>query len=69
MNDRYVDVFYYALWLILPISALAARRLPMKDSFKMALAWVAIFGLLFGLVALWQQAFGAGAGLRGFFGG
>ena len=69
MNDRYADFLFYSLWLILPISALAARRIPMKDSFKMALAWVAIFGLLFALVVLWQQAFGAGAGLRGFFGG
>ncbi|MEP7006064.1 MAG: hypothetical protein ABI810_08785 [Sphingomonas bacterium] len=69
MNDRYADFLFYSLWLILPISALAARRLPMKDSFKMALAWVAIFGLLFVLVVLWQQAFGAGAGLRGLFGG
>ena len=69
MNDQSADVFYYALLLILPISALLARRMPMKASFKMALAWVAIFGVLFVLVVLWQQAFGAGAGLRGFFGG
>ena len=69
MNDRYADFLYYGLWLILPISALAARRLPMKDSFKMALAWVAIFGVLFLLVEAWQQAFGLGAGLRGVFGG
>jgi len=69
MNDRSADILYYALWLILPISALAARRIPMKDSLKMALAWVAIFGVLFVLVAAWQQAFGVGAGLRGFVGG
>ena len=69
MNDRSAYILYYALWLILPMSALAARRIPMKDSFKMALAWVAIFGILFVLVVLWQQAFGAGASLRGFFGG
>jgi len=69
MNDRSADFLYYALWLILPISALAARRIPMKDSLKMALAWVAIFSILFVLVVAWQQAFGVGAGLRGFFGG
>jgi len=69
MNDRSADILYYALWLILPISALAARRIPMKDSLKMALAWVAIFSILFVLVVAWQQAFGVGAGLRGFFGG
>ena len=69
MNDRSADILYYALLLILPVSALVARRIPMKDSLKMALAWVAIFGVLFVLVEAWQQAFGAGAGLRGFFGG
>jgi uncharacterized membrane protein YhaH (DUF805 family) len=69
MNDQSADVFFYALLLILPISALVARRIPMRDTFKMALAWVAIFGVLFLLVEAWQQAFGVGAGLRGFFGG
>ena len=69
MNDRYADFLYYGLWLILPISALAARRLPMKDSFKMALAWVAIFGGLFVVVAVWQAAVGTGASLGGLFGG
>jgi aspartyl protease family protein len=69
MNDQSANFIYYALWLILPISALVARRIPMKDSLKMALAWVAIFGILFELVVAWQQAFGVGAGLRGFFGG
>ena len=69
MNDQSADVLYYMLLLILPISALVARRIPMKDSLKMALAWVAIFGVLFVLVEAWQQAFGVGAGLRGFFGG
>ena len=69
MNDQSGDVLYYTLLLILPISALVARRIPMKDSFKMALAWVAIFGVLFVLVEAWQQAFGLGSGLRGVFGG
>ena len=69
MNDQSADILYYALLLILPISALAARQIPMKDSLKMALAWVAIFGILFVLVVLWQEAFGVGAGLRGVFGG
>jgi aspartyl protease family protein len=69
MNDNSFDLFYLVLLLVLPISALAARRIPMRDTFKMALAWVAIFGVLFFLVDAWQQAFGVGAGLRGFFGG
>jgi aspartyl protease family protein len=69
MNNGSLDLFYLVLILVLPISALAARRIPMRDAFRMALAWVAIFGILFVLVELWQQAFGAGAGLRGVFGG
>lgn len=69
MTDRSADALYMLLLLALPISALAARRLPMKDSFKMALAWIAIFGVAFILVSAWQQATGAGATLGGFFGG
>jgi uncharacterized membrane protein YhaH (DUF805 family) len=69
VTDRSFDAFYYLLWLILPISALAARRLPIKDSLKMALAWLAIFGIAFILVYTWQQATGTGAALGGLFGG
>ena len=69
MTDQSFDIFFYLLLLVLPISALAARRLPMKDSFKMALAWVAIFGVAFILVYLWQQATGTGGALGGLFGG
>ena len=68
MTDQSFDIFFYLLLLVLPLSALAARRLPMKDSFKMALAWVAIFGVAFILVYLWQQATGTGAALGGLFG-
>jgi aspartyl protease family protein len=67
MNDQSANVIYYLLWLILPISALAAQRIPMKDSFKMALAWLAIFAVLFVIVALWQQATGVGGALGGLF--
>lgn len=65
MTDNSMDMVYFALALILPVSALAARRLPLGDTIKMALAWVAIFGILFGLVVLWQGAFGAGSALGG----
>lgn len=65
MNDDGFNAFYLALMLILPISALAARRLPIAQTLKMALAWVAIFAVMFLLVALWQDAFGGGAGLGG----
>jgi aspartyl protease family protein len=69
VNDQSFDIFYYVLLLILPISALAARRLPIKDTLKMALTWVAIFGVLYILVYLWQQATGTGAALGGLVGG
>ena len=68
MNDQSGDVIFYALLLILPVSALMARRLPIGEMFKMALAWVAIFGVLFLLVVLWQQATGTGAAIGGLFG-
>jgi aspartyl protease family protein len=68
VNDQSADVIYYLLILLLPLSALMARRLPIKDVFKMALAWVAIFGVLFLLVVLWQQATGTGAAIGSLFG-
>ena len=67
MTDQSFDVIYYLLILLLPISALMARRLPIKDVFKMALAWIAIFGVAFLLVVLWQQATGTGAAIGGLF--
>lgn len=40
--------FLYAVMaLVLVGSSLAARRLPINDMLKMALAWIAIFGILF----------------------
>ena len=60
MNDNGFNALYLALMMILPISALAARRLPIADVLKMALAWAAIFGMMFLLVMLWQVAFGGG---------
>ena len=61
MNDGQLDGALLAVMLILPISALVARRLPLGEAVKMALAWVAIFGFLFVVVALWQRAAGAGS--------
>lgn len=47
-----------AIWFIgafvLVLSGLVARRLPMADWLKMALAWIAIFALMFLVVKLWQ---------------
>jgi aspartyl protease family protein len=69
MSDQPMDSVYYLLLLVLPIAALMARRIPMRDGFKMALAWVAIFGVAYVLVALWQQSTGTGAALGKLFAG
>lgn len=47
-GDGAAQFALYAVMLILPLSALLARRTPLKPLFKMALAWTAIFaaGLL-----------------------
>ena len=39
------SALFYALCLILPLSALLARRLPFRQVAKMALAWIAIFAV------------------------
>ena len=44
-GDRTADVIFYGLFLLLPLSALFARRLPIGSVMKMAVAWIAIFGL------------------------
>lgn len=42
-GDRAAQFALYAVMLILPLSALVARRLPLKPVLKMTLAWVGIF--------------------------
>jgi len=51
-DDQSINLIYALGGLVLVGSALIARRLPLKDTLKMALAWVAIFGGLFVLFAL-----------------
>lgn len=63
MTETGGDIAYLALLLILPVAALAARRLPLGTTLKIALAWAAIFGGLFALVALWQTATNSGAAI------
>ena len=48
MSDQSGNAIYYALLLILPLSALFARRMPLGRVAVMALAWIGIFatGLL-----------------------
>lgn len=59
-GDRVADILMYALFLILPVSALLARRVPLKRTMAMALAWVAIFAV--GLLIVSQRHRLAGIG-------
>lgn len=49
------DAVFYALALLLPLSALVARRLPVDQVVKMALAWLAIFAVLFAAIWAFQH--------------
>ncbi len=60
MIDATMTIVLYALVLILPLSALVARRLAIGDAVKLALAWIAIFGVLFIVVTLWQGGWSNG---------
>lgn len=60
MIDATMTIVLYALVLILPLSALAARRLAISEAVKLALAWIAIFGVLFVVVTLWQGGWSNG---------
>jgi len=42
-NDRWADIVLYGLMILLPLSSLAARRLPIGTTLKMAAAWAGIF--------------------------
>jgi aspartyl protease family protein len=46
-GDQAPNTLYYLLWLMLVVSALVSRRLPVGKVAKMALAWVAIFASVF----------------------
>lgn len=59
-----IDAVMYALLLILPVSALVARRLPVGSTVRMALIWAAIFALATLLVAGWQR-YRTGSGQSG----
>jgi hypothetical protein len=41
------NTLYLVLWLVLMVSVLVSRRMPVARSIKLALAWVAIFGTVF----------------------
>ncbi len=50
-GDRVADVVFYGLFLLLPLSALFARRVPLARAATMTLAWAAIFGMALLLVS------------------
>ena len=50
-SDSAVDLIWFAGSFALVLSALVARRIKLAEGVKMALAWAAIFGLLF--LAIW----------------
>jgi aspartyl protease family protein len=63
MNDTTPNAVYYGIWLVLIVSAFAVRRVPLKSSVKMALAWVGIFVVALVIVsgrhqyaAMWSSA-------------
>lgn len=53
-GDTTVQILWFAGAFAMVLSSLIARRLPMSDWLKMALAWVAIFGLVFLVIRTWQ---------------
>lgn len=61
------DVMYGIVtlgWIVLVASSLAARRVPLKQGMKMALAWVAIFTIGFTLFAFRGQFAAAGSRMK-----
>ncbi|WP_294280911.1 TIGR02281 family clan AA aspartic protease [uncultured Sphingomonas sp.] len=50
-TDRAMDIVFYGLILILPLSALLARRIPIRQTMRMALIWIGIFGAMFLIIA------------------
>lgn len=53
-GETTVQILWFAGAFALVLSSLLARRLPMADWIKMALAWVAMFGLVFLVIRTWQ---------------
>jgi len=53
-GETTVQILWFLGAFTLILSSLIARRLPMADWLKMALAWVAIFGLVVLVIRTWQ---------------
>jgi aspartyl protease family protein len=46
-GDQNARLIYGLVWIVILISSLAARQLPLGQTLKMALSWVGIFALVF----------------------
>ncbi len=55
MTDRGADLLLYGILLILPLAALIARRPPLGQTLKMALAWAGIFAVGLVVASQWQR--------------
>lgn len=53
-GDTAVQLAWFVGAFALVLSSLAARRLNLADGLKMALAWAAIFGIVFLAIYAWQ---------------
>lgn len=54
--DQTMSGLWYVLALVLVGSALLVRRAPMAGMIRMALLWIVIFGVLFGLFKMGEKA-------------
>ena len=52
MSDTAMHAMILALMLVLPLSALVARRVPVTRTMTLALVWIAIFGIGYAVVAI-----------------
>lgn len=52
-GERGAEFIFYAMALVLPLSALLSRRVPLGQTLRMALAWIGIFGV--GLIIVSQR--------------
>lgn len=68
-ENNAMDVVFYLLLLMLPLSALIARRLPIGQLAKMAAGWMAIFALLILLMGQRERLRPAWDGVTNFISG
>lgn len=68
-ENNAMDTIFYLLVLMLPLSALIARRLPIAQVAKLTIAWIAIFALLLLLVGQRERLRPLWSGITDFIGG